>query len=270
MADRGFSEQQRVGITGARNRMLARGAVRAAPPHPRSRLSADVADSSRRVTRVLRSLLLFSLALLWGPASFAQPCILLIGDSHLVDTMGTTLDAKLRQLPSSVVATYASCGSNPLWWVNGRRTTCGYWQRDRDGNEKRATTAPTPLMRTLLDELQPDFTVIAQGTNLLEGWPDGGEKASRALLAVVAAARTKCIWISPPNIRAVSEPQQTAYFEMIARVLPEYQCQLVDSRPFATYPPAPDGDGTHTTRQAMRGVRSRRSGRKALRRSLRG
>ena len=89
--------------------------------------------------------------------------------------------------------------------------------------KKRSKTAPTPIVRSLLDELQPDYTVIAQGTNLLEGWPDKGEKSSRALLAVVAAAPTKCIWISPPSIRAVSEQKQTAYFEMISRVLPEYQ-----------------------------------------------
>ena len=88
--------------------------------------------------------------------------------------------------------------------------------------QKRSKTAPTPIVRSLLDELQPDYTVIAQGTNLLEGWPDKGEKSSRALLAVVAAAPTKCIWISPPSIRAVSEQKQTAYFEMISRVLPEY------------------------------------------------
>jgi hypothetical protein len=198
----------------------------------------------RELTRKPCRLLLFAVALLQGSASFAEPSILLIGDSHLVGTMGTALDAKLRELPSSVVATYASCGSHPGWWLNGYATSCGYWQRDRDGAEKRSKTAPTPIVGSLLDELQPDYTVIAQGTNLLEGWPDKGEKSSRALLAVVAAAPTKCIWISPPSIRAVSEQKQTAYFEMISRVLPEYRCQLVDSRSFAEYP-ASGGDGTH-------------------------
>jgi hypothetical protein len=188
--------------------------------------------------------LLLWLALSWpAAASAGDPCVLLIGDSHLAGTMGAALDGRLRDLPATV-ATYASCGSHPGWWLSGYATRCGYWQRDRDGKETRSKTAPTPLARSLLIELTPDYTVIAQGTNLLEGPPGWQEKASRELLAVVAAAPTKCIWIGPPNVRAVGEDRQAAFYEMLSRILPEYSCQLVDSRPFATYP-ATGGDGTH-------------------------
>ena len=188
--------------------------------------------------------LLVWIALSWSPASTADPRILLIGDSHLVGTMGSVLDSRLRALPSSQVATYASCGSHPGWWLNGQPTRCGYWQHDRDGKETSAKSHATPLMKSLLDDLQPQHTVIAQGANLLEGPLGWGEKASRALLEVVSATSTRCIWISPPNARKVSEETQTAFFEMLSRVLPEYGCQLVDSRPFATYP-ATGGDGLH-------------------------
>lgn len=173
----------------------------------------------------------------------ASPVILFVGDSHSTGSFGIQQDALLRRVKGFRVATYAVCGSSPLSWFLGDRTSCGFFFRDTEGREQRGWEADNPLIAKLISVHQPSYTVVELGANMY-GWPIAlVEKTSNAMAMAIVNSGSKCIWIGPPQARNQPEPELGHIFEALRRSVGQY-CLLFDSRNFTSYP-AVGGDGIH-------------------------
>lgn len=176
-------------------------------------------------------------------AADVSPVILFVGDSHSVGSFGMQQDALLRKVKGFHVATYAVCGSSPLSWFLGDRTSCGFFFRDTEGREQRGLDANNPLLAKLISAHQPRYTVVELGANMY-GWPiELIEQASHAMAMAIVNSGSKCIWIGPPQARNQPEPELGRVFEALRSSVGQY-CLLFDSRNFTSYP-AVGGDGIH-------------------------
>lgn len=215
------------------------------------------------------SFLLFLTTLsLGGPRSaLAQelPSILLIGDSHTEGTFGSVLDEQLRTLSPGKTATYGTGGSIPSWWLTGERTPWGTLARGWDGIEHRSSRQPTPLIKGLVERLQPDLVVIEQGTNFL--WSTSDAQIRESVAALVKAAMAippgrpqgarACAWIGPPRTGArfpnQTPAQSQAYLKrmdeiraLMAQAVRSTGCRWIDSFEFTRYPEGvPGSDAVH-------------------------
>lgn len=172
-----------------------------------------------------------------------NPVILFIGDSHSTGSFGMQQDALLRRVKGFRVATYATCGSAPYHWLQGGKTSCGYYFRDTEGREQRGWEIENPSLNRLIAVHQPRYTVVELGANLY-GYPsDWVEKSSHEMAMAIVNSGSKCIWIGPPQARVQPEPELGRVFDALQRGVGQY-CLLFDSRKYTTYP-ATGGDGIH-------------------------
>lgn len=168
--------------------------------------------------------------------------VLFVGDSHSVGPFGWALDQKLRDAGHQV-ATYASCGSIPKWWTTGQKTTCGFFSRDLNGNKKESTTAPTPIMNTLLTDIKPEIVVMEFGGNYLKTPSDDYViNDIKSFVKKVKDTGARCMWITQPDSRA-----NRAAIPRVARLIKEAvgnDCPIFESYLVTKYPET-GGDGTH-------------------------
>ncbi len=168
--------------------------------------------------------------------------ILFIGDSHSVGPFGWYLDQHLRD-DQHQVATYASCGSIPRWWMNGQVTPCGYFSRDLNGIKTQLTSAPTPILTQLLSDIKPDVVVMEFGGNYVTTPSDDFViKDIRKIVSDVKESGAACFWITNPDTRKNRE-----HIPRILRLIKEAvgsDCPIFESHLVTRYPET-GGDGIH-------------------------
>ena len=175
--------------------------------------------------------------------------VLFVGDSHSYGNFGTEVDKYLRANSSSVT-TYASCGSSPSTWLNKNgkynATNCGHLSKDPQGREKRQNSHGTEYFPDEIQNIHPDLTVIAMGTNILASPATIKREVEsiKKMLAEVHKVQSKCIWVGPPSItkRPFVDNLDLGIKE-IKSVIEKNGCVFVDSKPLTTYPAK--GDGIH-------------------------
>lgn len=168
--------------------------------------------------------------------------VLLVGDSHSVGPFGWALDQHLRDADYSV-ATYASCGSIPKWWVNGQKTTCGYFERDLNGNRVQLTSATTPLMSDLLYSIKPDVVIMEFGANYVN-IPDNEivVRDIRNFISMIKANGSSCLFITHPDSRKYQN--QISRIADLIKTAVGNDCRIFESFLVTKYPET-GGDGVH-------------------------
>lgn len=171
--------------------------------------------------------------------------ILLLGDSHTVQSFGRHLDGLIRtQFPAAKeVTTRGVCGSSPAWWFREQVTTCGYFFRNKNQTIQQGLEIATPLLTTLLEEHNPTLTIVALGANIVRAPDDEILTTSRQMAEQVAASGSRCVWVGPPHGRNKPEPKFSQFYQVLEQAVKPH-CELIDSRPFLGYP-AEGGDGAH-------------------------
>lgn len=168
--------------------------------------------------------------------------VLFVGDSHSVGPFGWALDQNLRDA-GHAVATYASCGSIPRWWVTGQKTTCGYFSRDIKGNKTQLDQSPTPLMNNLLSDIKPDVVVMEFGGNYVKTPSDEFViNDIKNFIKKIKASGTQCFWITNPDTRKFR-----ADIPRILRLTKAAigdECPIFESYKVTKYPET-GGDGIH-------------------------
>lgn len=168
--------------------------------------------------------------------------VLIIGDSHTVGPFGWHLDQLLRN-DGHQVATYASCGSTAQWWFSGKKTGCGYYQRDLSGSVSRANIHPTPLVKDLLKEVNPDVVIVALGSNYVKNFNDDGViKEMRDFARSIKDHSSTCYWLTPPDMR-LYRAEASRLNLLIEKSISEY-CSIFYSDEVTSYPEE-GGDGVH-------------------------
>jgi hypothetical protein len=99
----------------------------------------------------------------------------------------------------AVVATYGSCGCIGTWWIKGKATCCGYFEKSPANVERRAPTHPTPKLDELLEEHRP-VVVVNLSTNYVNVPAEAAVVADlRAIAGKISAAVTGSTLVSPPR-----------------------------------------------------------------------
>ncbi|MBO9667413.1 MAG: SGNH/GDSL hydrolase family protein [Bdellovibrio sp.] len=188
----------------------------------------------------------------WAASGGAPPCrrVLFIGDSHSYGKFGEEVDKYLRTI-STDVTSMASCGSSPSTWMassdNYQSTNCGYWQRDSKGRDTRVKKHKVNSFPEELQRLEPDFTVVALGTNIL----GSKENIQRELPIVqqmlneIAKSKSQCVWVGPPDL--AKNPFKANLAEgnkALKKLVQKNNCIYVDSTTLTKYQEG-TSDGLH-------------------------
>lgn len=168
--------------------------------------------------------------------------VLFVGDSHSVGPFGWSLDQNLRDAGHEV-ATFASCGSIPKWWISGQKTTCGYFSRDLKGTKVQLNQAPTPLINSLLNNIKPDVVIMEFGGNYLN-MPNDDFVINdiKKIISKIKSSGAACFWITHPDTRSNRQaiPRVLGLIKKaVGKDCPIFESQLV------TKYPTTGGDGTH-------------------------
>ncbi len=168
--------------------------------------------------------------------------VLVFGDSHLVGPFGQALDRGLRE-KQAVVATYGSCGSIGKWWITGKSTNCGYFERSPANVERRSATHATPKLDDLLRRHKPDVVIVNLSTNYVNVPSDEAVRSDlRVLVEKIRATGARCFWLGPPKMRRFEA--ESPRLERLLREVVTPVCDIFDSRAVTSYP-AQGGDGVH-------------------------
>ncbi len=174
----------------------------------------------------------------------AKPQLLFIGDSHTVGVFGHTLTHLLTDaLPTVDVTTVASCGSDPKWWIEGKPTTCGFWQKKPNGSQIDEHKAYTPKLEKLL-RIKPKLTLVALGSNIVLMNEEERLSYTQTMMEMIEKKSSRCVWIGPPDSRKFNVQEINTVYSLLKKMSKQYHCQLVDSRKYTLYPSV-GGDGLH-------------------------
>ncbi|MBI6547032.1 MAG: hypothetical protein HY692_09575 [Cyanobacteria bacterium NC_groundwater_1444_Ag_S-0.65um_54_12] len=171
--------------------------------------------------------------------------VLHIGDSHTVGVYGHEMDQLLRKT-GATVATYASAGSAPSWWLNGTVTRSGYLAKDEYGNVDQPTNwrepRVTPKLTDLIRRFQPNILVVSLGANLINSGEDTVVREVARFLEIAQREGIRVMWVGPPVSRGDGKAKDLLYQQLRKAVGPDMV--FVDSRRFTHYP-SDGGDGIH-------------------------
>lgn len=168
--------------------------------------------------------------------------VLVIGDSHIVGPFGQTLDALLRK-EGHEVATFGSCGSIAKWWFSGKDTTCGYLEKNLNGESIEMIRKETPLITTLLKELKPDEVILEFGANYFSFPSDQFVKNDlMKIIDEIKSSGANCFFVTNPDSRKL-KAHQPRLTRLITEAVGE-QCTLFNSLKVTNYPEV-GGDGIH-------------------------
>jgi hypothetical protein len=177
--------------------------------------------------------------------------VLMIGDSHAVGDFGQDLHKEITHLHKTRIASYASWGSSPNWWMDGTPTTYKFRAWDLAGNRQIIDgTHPTPLLKDLADEIHPDVIIVALGSNLLGSSQEWIDQSIEILMDEARADASRCIWIGPPSMRQnglgkiLTQEDYDAVDDALKRYASKDGCDLINSHVMTYYPPF-GGDGIH-------------------------
>ncbi|MDH4467554.1 MAG: SGNH/GDSL hydrolase family protein [Bacteriovoracaceae bacterium] len=167
--------------------------------------------------------------------------ILYIGDSHTVGPFGKELDRLLR-FNGHVTNTYGAAGSIGNWWLTGKSTHAGYFQKLEDGFEILKKKSRLPTMDLLLKKF-PDIVVVSLGTNYSNySDPSFIKDDIRKLMAKIINAGAQCYWIGPPDSRLLRKKIKAINKEI--KPIIQDNCYFYDSSKISYYPEK-GGDGIH-------------------------
>lgn len=172
--------------------------------------------------------------------------VLEIGDSHTVGTFGDELDSKLRGTGAQV-ATYASAGASPNWFVNGTPTKYGYSERHTDGSK---STTPygqshaTPKLEQLIAKEKPSVIVVNLGANF-RGASSSGIKHEVSSIGEIAKKHgIPVVWVGPPkSAKDNGNPSSLQNFDQQMKSAVAPYGTYVSSAPFI--PKYVGSDGIH-------------------------
>ncbi len=196
--------------------------------------------------------------------------VLEIGDSHTVGTFGDELDKKLRSTGSQV-ATYASAGASPDWFVKGTPTKYGYSERHADGSK---STTPygqshaTPKLDQLIGKEKPNVIVVNLGANFRGAGAAGIKQQVSSIGEVAKKHGIPIVWVGPPkSSKDNGNPGSLNQFDqqMAAAVAP--YGTYISSAPFVPKYSGSDGlhfngaEGTQIARNWADGVFKKITGR---------
>ncbi|WP_413561049.1 hypothetical protein [Bdellovibrio sp. HCB209] len=176
-----------------------------------------------------------------SPAPPLYESVLMIGDDHVAGSFGNALDAYLRTIAVEVNS-IGECGSTPANWIGVRtsfeKANCGFWQRDINNQEKESAEVKSRSIYEEIAKADPDLTVIVLGTYMLKSsrFLKDEESSVEKILLEVEKARSKCIWIGPPQIK--KEPYASNYSEgvkLLKKWVTKNRCDFVDSSQFSKY-----------------------------------
>lgn len=190
--------------------------------------------------------LLFSICTHATETHFAS--ILFIADSHGDGQFGKEVDRYLRTISDKTISV-ASCGSSPSTWINEvtnfKETNCGFWKKESTGQETRVKKHVVPSFSNEIKLAKPNLTVIELGTNILLTPKniDAEMDSIQKMLDEVRKAKSKCIWIGPPNVSKPNLAANLAYGNKKIEALVKSQCVYIDSTKLTK--PVPEKDGMH-------------------------
>jgi len=181
------------------------------------------------------STLLFSVNLL-------ASTILVVGDSHSVGPFGTSLHHLLKNERHDV-SLYASCGSIPEWWMNGKSTPCGFLAINQNGEMNSLPTAKTPLIENLLTNMRPDVVIMEFGGNYA-GYPSDEFviKDIEKFIWKIKNSGAKCFFVTNPDTRKQQE-HIPRILNLIKSAIKD-ECPIFESYKVTSYPSI-GGDGIH-------------------------
>ena len=162
--------------------------------------------------------------------------VLVLGDSHAASTFGRALDLLLRSRANTEVTTVGSCGVAPEAFLRGTPDSrCGYLQIEAQRMDWQVHKAKAPSLAQLLNQTQPELTVIELGANQLSSaWRDPVQAAAdiRELAERVTTFGSKCVWVGPPYGAPKQKPARKIdnVYDLLAQEL-KGRCELIDSRP---------------------------------------
>ncbi|MBS1962969.1 MAG: hypothetical protein JST04_12190 [Bdellovibrionales bacterium] len=179
--------------------------------------------------------LIFGFAL--SASAFAGKRVLVVGDSHSTGQFKDGLLKMLMPTTKTGLSTemVGSCGSRARDWLSGKHaTTCGYFEKDYGETKLRpnVTNHSTPTLESLVNAGNPDYVVIALGTNQLGDNSKESERSVRNLIAKATAKGAKCMWVGPPEVgpQAIGAKNLKAFYDMLDRVEHDTGCKKIDSR----------------------------------------
>jgi len=201
-----------------------------------------------------------------GEVASAGERILLIGDSHSCGTYGDELSRLMRLDPSNSVTLYGSSGSTPDSWANQWVSPYGMRMIDSNGKSTSLDDKPTPLLRDLIRQNNPQRVVISLGTNFLwtpahseENW----KSSIRKMILTIKSSGCECTWVGPPLLQRPLPDQPATVNEraqklirirdILKQTVSQEGCTFIDGFSIAKYPDESGGDGIHFDLAGMEG-----------------
>ncbi|WP_413581172.1 hypothetical protein [Bdellovibrio sp. HCB288] len=175
-----------------------------------------------------------------GEAPPLYESVLFVGDDRVAGPFGNAVDRYLRTIAVDV-NTVAVCGSTADTWIGVSSdyapSSCGFWQRNEEGQESVSKEVKRRLIPEELAKANPDLTVIALGTYMLNNSREmeNQRDAIGKILNEVEKVASKCIWIGPP--RQKKDPFAAnlgAGVKTLKDILKKRSCDFVDSSNLST------------------------------------
>ncbi len=168
--------------------------------------------------------------------------ILYVGDSHTVGPFGHKLDQLLRD-EGHEVATYGSCGSIASWWKSGKKTVCGFYSRNQNGDKVEQKIHTTPIIDHLLSHIRPEIVILEFGGNY------GRIKSDefvindiKSFIKKIKSSGASCFYITNPDSR--SNRKNIPRLSQLIKKAVGSECPIFESYRFTQYPQI-GGDGIH-------------------------
>jgi hypothetical protein len=182
--------------------------------------------------------------------------ILFIGDSHSTAPFapfGSKMNTLLRTLPKAEVSFHSRCGSIVNWWYSGINDRCGFFDQEAEEGPLSGKNKPTPLIASMMDQLNPQLIIIELGANYMYGndWAANAKTDVQKLVEDLRKRSIPCLWVGQPDYRLPGDPveaeislnRRNALIQAIRETV-EPICTYVDSTTMTRYP-VTGGDGHH-------------------------